>query len=409
MAQPQEHKTHQQPHNLPFLLDTLYCEENHWEEEVREEGFLEEEEEESYYSDGSKPNAPPLLERDLLCEDEELVSLFSKEEKNDLHSNPESNPLTAGARSEAVEWMLRVNAHYSFSALTAVLAVNYFDRFLFSFDVQEEKPWMTQLAAVACLSLAAKVEETHVPLLLDLQVCLIQPYLDFLTMLPFRRPCFLYQHWVFPFNKFIQVEETMYVFEAKTIQRMEILVLSTLRWKMNPVTPLSFLDYITRRLGLKNHLCWEFLKRCERILLSVLSDCRFGCYLPSVIATAIMLHVIDSVEPCIRVQYQSQLLGILGIDKGKVEDCSQLILDIASSARCHHYNKRKFGSTPGSPNGVMDGWFSCDSSNDSWAVVSTVSSSPSSSEHLSKKSRGQEQHLQTLNQATADAPTIIPR
>ena len=63
----------------------------------------------------------------------------------------------------------------------------------------------------------------------------------------------------------------MYVFEAKTIQRMEIMVLSTLRWKMNPVTPLSFLDYITRRLGLKNHLCWEFLKRCERLLLSVLS------------------------------------------------------------------------------------------------------------------------------------------
>ena len=200
MAQPQEQKTHQQPHNLPFLLDTLYCEESHWEEEVREEGFLEEEEEESYYGDGSKPNAPPLLEPDLLCEDEELVSLFSKEEKNDLHSNPESNPLAAGARSEAVEWMLRVNAHYSFSALTAVLAVNYFDRFLFSCDVQGEKPWMTQLAAVACLSLAAKVEETQVPLLLDLQVCLIQPYLDFLEMLPFRRPCFLYQHWIFPFN-----------------------------------------------------------------------------------------------------------------------------------------------------------------------------------------------------------------
>ncbi|RVW99985.1 Cyclin-D3-1 [Vitis vinifera] len=347
MAQPQEQKTHQQPHNLPFLLDTLYCEESHWEEEVREEGFLEEEEEESYYGDGSKPNAPPLLEPDLLCEDEELVSLFSKEEKNDLHSNPESNPLAAGARARP---------------------------FLFSCDVQGEKPWMTQLAAVACLSLAAKVEETQVPLLLDLQV-----------------------------------EETMYVFEAKTIQRMEIMVLSTLRWKMNPVTPLSFLDYITRRLGLKNHLCWEFLKRCERVLLSVLSDCRFGCYLPSVIATAIMLHVIDSVEPCIRAQYQSQLLGILGIDKDKVEDCSQLILDIASSARCHHHNKRKFSSTPGSPNGVMDGWFSCDSSNDSWAVASSVSSSPSSSEHLSKKSRGQEQHLQTLNQATADAPTVIPR
>jgi len=67
------------------------------------------------------------------------------------------------------------------------------------------------------------------------------------------------------------VEGTKYVFEAKTIQKMELLVLSTLEWKMNPVTPLSFLDHIIRRLGLKNHLHWEFLRRCERLLLSLLS------------------------------------------------------------------------------------------------------------------------------------------
>ncbi|KAF6170245.1 hypothetical protein GIB67_035350 [Kingdonia uniflora] len=77
---------------------------------------------------------------------------------------------------------------------------------------------MTQLVIVACLSLAAKVEETQVPLLLDLQV-----------------------------------EETKYVFEAKTIQRMELLVLSKLHWKMNPVTPLLFVDHIIRWLGLKTH------------------------------------------------------------------------------------------------------------------------------------------------------------
>ncbi|KAJ6340551.1 hypothetical protein OIU77_008337 [Salix suchowensis] len=34
----------------------------------------------------------------------------------------------------------------------------------------KEKPWMTQLAAVSCLSLAAKVEETQVPLPLDFRV-----------------------------------------------------------------------------------------------------------------------------------------------------------------------------------------------------------------------------------------------
>nr|GMD87673.1 cyclin-D3-1-like [Ipomoea batatas] len=139
------------------------------------------------------------------------------------------------ARTEAVHWILKVTSYYGFSALTPILAVNYLDRFLSTLDYKKDEPWMIQLAAVTCLSLAAKVEEIHVPLLLD-----------------------------------FQVEDAKYVFEAKTIQRMELLVLSTLKWRMNPVTPLSFLDHIIRRLGLKNHLHWEFFRRCECLLLSLI-------------------------------------------------------------------------------------------------------------------------------------------
>lgn len=61
------------------------------------------------------------------------------------------------------------------------------------------------------------------------------------------------------------------MFEAKTIQRMEVLVLSTLEWKMNPVTPLSFLDCITSRLGLKSYIGWEFHKNCESLVLSIIA------------------------------------------------------------------------------------------------------------------------------------------
>ncbi|MFS7949972.1 putative cyclin [Helianthus anomalus] len=40
--------------------------------------------------------------------------------------------------------------------------------------------------------------------------------------------------------------------------------------KMNPLTPLAFVDYIMRRLNLMTHdLHYEFMQRCERILLSV--------------------------------------------------------------------------------------------------------------------------------------------
>ncbi|XP_027093117.1 cyclin-D3-1 [Coffea arabica] len=369
------HQHQNEKQKFPFLLDALYCEEEHWEGLDKEDCFISNEEESRI--DG-KP--PLLMEQDLFWGEEELCSLFNKEQENDLYNSLKTNPSLAGARTDAVEWMLKVTAFYSFSAPTAVLAVNYLDRFLFSFQSHNEKKlWMTQLAAVACLSLAAKVEETQVPLLLD-----------------------------------FQVEESKYVFEAKTIQRMEILVLSTLEWKMNPVTPLSFLDFVTRRLGLKNHIYWEFLKRCEFLLLFIISDCRFMSYLPSVMATATMLHVIVSVEPCLGVEYQDQLLGILGINKDKVEECYRLISEVASAYHFHSSNKRKFRSFPGSPKGVMDLSFSSESSsNDSWSVAgASVSSSP---EPLTKKSRAQagqkedqqQQHAQEqeLDHATASDST----
>lgn len=355
----QDQQQYQQ--NPTLLYDALYCSEENWVEEVREDCFQDELEGESYCSNNSnKLNTFPIfLEQDLSWEDEELSSLFAKEEQNQLCKDLETNPSLARARCEAVEWILKVNEHYSFTALTAVLAVNYLDRFLFSVHLQKEKPWMAQLAAVSCLSLAAKVEETQVPLLLD-----------------------------------FQVEDSKYVFEAKTIQRMEILVLSTLKWKMNPVTPISFLDYVTRRLGLEHYLCLEFLKRCERMVLSILADSRSMPYVPSVMAAATMLYGIDNIEPSLAAEYQSQLLSSLGIDKDKVEDCSKFLMEFA--LRDHFKllsNKRKFCSLPGSPSGVVDVSFSSDSSNDSWSVASSVSSSP---KPLSKKSRA----LQSLNNAT---------
>ncbi|OIV91105.1 hypothetical protein TanjilG_30327 [Lupinus angustifolius] len=368
----------QQQHNenVSSVLDALYCDEAKWEDE--EEGELSSEE--SNVTTTNNNNAcllSPLLllEQDLFCEDEELDSLFSKEKNEQetfyLKNHITSNNINMGlddsafcvARLEAVEWMLKVNVHYGFSVLTATLAVTYFDRFISTFHFQKEKPWMIQLVAVTCISLAAKVEETQVPLLLDLQV-----------------------------------QDTKYVFEAKTIQRMELLVLSTLKWKMYPVTPLSFLDHIIRRLGLKTNLHWEFLRRCEHLLLSVLLDSRFVGCLPSVLATATMLHVIDQIEHKDGVEYKNQLLSVLKISKEKVDECYNAILHLNlkdSNANNYGHNplKRKNDQIPGSPSGVIDAAFSSDGSNDSWAVGSSLYSSPKT-EPVLKKSRTQSQEKQ---------------
>ncbi|KAJ0615127.1 putative cyclin [Helianthus annuus] len=53
---------------------------------------------------------------------------------------------------------------------------------------------------------------------------------------------------------------------------MELPVLSSHEWKMNLVTPLSFSNYIMRRLGLITH--WrqsEFVRRSERIVLGMIN------------------------------------------------------------------------------------------------------------------------------------------
>ena len=46
-----------------------------------------------------------------------------------------------------------------------------------------------------------------------------------------------------------QVGDARYVFEAMTIQRMELLVLSTLKWRMQAVTPFSYIDYFLHQLN----------------------------------------------------------------------------------------------------------------------------------------------------------------
>lgn len=176
----------------------------------------------------------------MFWEDDELLFLSSKQKNALFCRNDFYRPFLFSARTEAVNWLLMASRQLRFNAHTTILAVDYFDRFFSSEGrkVEESQPWLSQLCSVACLSLAAKLEETHVPLLLDLQV-----------------------------------GKTRFAFDAKTIQRMELVVLSTLGWRMNPVTPLSFVDHIGRRLVAANEpRHWdEFQRACHSTLLSLIT------------------------------------------------------------------------------------------------------------------------------------------
>ncbi|XP_028760493.1 cyclin-D3-3 [Neltuma alba] len=331
-------------------LDALLCEEDGLTEDGTEGGRYRE----------KSPSLPLILsDNNVFLDDDVLASLISKE--RGTHFGPGNllidEPLKE-AREEAVLWVLKVCAHQNFSALTTVLAVNYFDRFVQSLNFQRDKPWTTQLAVVACLHVAVKMEESQASHLLDLQA-----------------------------------EESKYEFKAKDLKRMELLVLTTLQWRMNPVTPISFFEHTVRALRLKSHLHYEFLWRCERVLLLVLADSKVMSYLPSIIAAATMVHVMREIEPFNVVECRNQLLALLKIsEEEQVNQCYELVLGILC---CHQdvqnlHGRRKRRSEPRSPNGVIDVFFNNDSSNDSWAS-GTVSVAE---EPVLKKNRSQEQPMQ---------------
>ncbi|CAI9780780.1 unnamed protein product [Fraxinus pennsylvanica] len=302
-------------------FDALFCEEECFNEDLQG-GFGFNDSEIGDFDEISKKPLAFLFEHDLFWENDELVRLLSKE-KTHAHLSYDgikSDGSLKIMRKEAVEWM-----------------------------VKKDKPWMSQLAAVACLSIAAKVEETQVPLLIDLQV-----------------------------------EESKYVFESKTIQKMELLVLSTLRWNMNPVTPISFCDHIARRFELMTNLHCDFLTRCESLILSIIIDPRLVQYLPSVIAGATMIYMIREIEPCNAMEYQNQLMSVLRISKERIDDCDKLILEVMEDHGHRPCQKRKHNDIISSPKGVVDAYFCSDSSNDSWTVGSSISSLP---EPIIKRSR----------------------
>ncbi|XP_021274556.1 cyclin-D2-2-like isoform X3 [Herrania umbratica] len=253
-------------------------------------------------------------------DDDSLINMFDSEVGQMLESKVVSRfydlPDIVTARQEAVQWILKVHSFYRFRPETAYLSINYLDRFLSARALPQGKVWPMQLLSVACVSLAAKMEETTVPFLLDLQIL---------------KPRFL--------------------FKPKTVQRMELLVMNTLKWRLRTITPLDFVHYFISRISCIHKTQQNSLSH----VFSCASDLIIGTckaidsldYPPSAIAAAVALWLTDH-----RVDDQS--LGFLHnrVNKEIVKKIYNTIQRKISGLP--HINHQKLESLPPSPTGVLD-------------------------------------------------------
>ncbi|TYI28186.1 hypothetical protein ES332_A05G226900v1 [Gossypium tomentosum] len=159
------------------------------------------------------------------------------------------------ARSEAITWILKTRAAFGFRCQTAYLSMIYFDRFLSIKSIASEKSWAIQLLSIACLSLAAKMEEINVP----------------------------------PLSLF-QTEE--FNFESKTIQRMELLVLNTLEWRLSSATPFAFLNFFIKKMckiSPRDH----FISITVHLIFLTMKEINLMEHRPSVVAIAAILRTLN--------------------------------------------------------------------------------------------------------------------
>ncbi|KAF6141539.1 hypothetical protein GIB67_023294 [Kingdonia uniflora] len=99
-----------------------------------------------------------------------------------------------------------------------------------------------------------------------------------------------------------KVEECNFIFEAKTIQRMELLVLSTLKWRMRVVTPFTFMDYFFRKNNDDLPPPSSQISRLVELILRLTRGIEYLEFKPSEVDAAVSIFVIretnlDKYEP----------------------------------------------------------------------------------------------------------------
>ncbi|KAD2393146.1 hypothetical protein R6Q59_012768 [Mikania micrantha] len=278
----------------------------------------------SFFSSAVVNHHPPPVEDSI------IDSLISGE----THHSPVSDYLRRSVhlthRQDSINWILNAHAHYHFQPLTAILSVNYFDRFLSSTgagtgagaSLKWNNGWEFQLLSVACLSLAAKMEEPEVPLLLD-----------------------------------IQVSEPRFVFEPKTVQKMELWVMERLKWRLRSVTPFDFIHYFIFKLPRSSCSDEQRLYMiCSDLIMKTIRVIDFLGFRPSVIAAAAVISGAGRGVEIPEGYYEK-------VNKEMVRSCHQLmeeyLVDTCPSADHKVRNQWSSDEPPASPDGVLDAAAAC--------------------------------------------------
>ncbi|KAG6755942.1 hypothetical protein POTOM_039350 [Populus tomentosa] len=189
-------------------------------------------------------------------------------------------------REEAISRILQAQYSCNYDLFIPYLAVNYMDRFISRQEIPQGKPWILRLLIISCLSLAAKMKNKHFSISNS------------------------------------QEAEAGFIFDTQTINRMELLVLDALNWRMRSITPFSFVHFFVSLFELKDPSSSQPLKdRATEIIFKAQNEIKFLEFKPSIIAASALLVASNERFPLQFPCFKSSIYSCEFVNEEKLLEC----------------------------------------------------------------------------------------
>ncbi|KAL2483280.1 putative cyclin-D6-1 [Forsythia ovata] len=238
----------------------------------------------------------------------------------------EETDLRVSVRRETISLVLYFSQN--FDHFLSYLAINYLDRFLSTQCILEGKPWISRLLAISCVSLALKMRKT-----------------------------------VFSVTD-IQNDEG-FIFDSQTIERMELLILGALKWRMHSISPFSFFHFFISSFKFKDQPSRQALKdRATEIILKAQNDIKLLEFKPSIISASALLSAAHELFPLQFGSFRNAICSCSYVNKNNLLNCYNLMQEIAMDG---YESVLDMGSSSCTPVNVLD--LQCSSSSSSTVVA----------------------------------------
>ncbi|KAJ1379162.1 Cyclin-like [Sesbania bispinosa] len=194
-------------------------------------------------------------------------------------------------RCETISLILQVQLSCNLDPFVAYLAINYLHRFMSRQEIPQGKPWLLRLVGISCLSLASKMKNTPLP--------------------------------------FTIMQKEGCNFDAQSIERMELVILGALNWRMRSITPFPFLHFFTSLAEIKDQPLKQALKdRASEIIFNAHNDIKLLEYKPSTIAATALICASHELFPQQYSNIRASITACVYVNEETLSKCFDLMKEM---------------------------------------------------------------------------------